>query len=614
MSQTATTPRRRQFRLKPGTILNLVVVLIVAIGLLIYYRPPSPIKPSVDMTSGMTNEPVPVPTVLQSRVDDMNRISFTRGSETFTLEYEDPYWVVTQPFEDRADNRLTASLVESLAGIAFDEEITEPEADAVYGFDAPLISAEFTLTDGSVQTLVIGQPENSIEYFVKTSVNDTVYLVRNLPERLFTVIAGEMIYGPLLDFNPADAQRIKAISANGEEKIIEREGNSWFSDTEFGRALVFDVDIFLRDLHAVTGSSIAATEDANQWEQLGIEPTPATLYLELQLTDGSVRTLEVGRTTADGRRYYVRSSDRPHAYIVVEFSAVNLERKLAAATTDILRVNTARVTNVDIKTSTADGTEVVRSFSRDTTNFSQWSSERRVAFYVPALIENLNGVTTFQRAPEASDEAYGFVGNPDALSATLTMENKATYTLDIGSVTNDGKYVYVRSSSREGVYLAAFDAVQAIRDGLGIIRTDLLPFDVTKLAEVEVTTVSNNGTVTVKTLAKSGNAWTLDGDAADAAKVETMVTQLRGLQAEKLPPVVEEEAYGFYPAPSSMRVAIRTTDGEEMILDLGASVLEGTGWFSTTSHYARVNDLEDVVFLQDRTNRDLRNAINGAIQ
>lgn len=613
MSQTITSPRRRQFRLKPGTILNLVVLAVVVIGLLIYFRPPKPIVPSIDMSVGMTNEPVPVPTVLETRVDDVTRIEFVRGDEAFTLEFDGENWLVMSPFMDRADDSLTGALVDNLAGIAFDEEITDPEADAAYGFDAPLIQAEFTLTDGTRQTLVIGQPENSIEFYVKTSASDAVYLVRNLPERLFTVIAGEMIYGPLLDFNPQDVRKIVAIPGDGEVKEIERDGNSWFSDTEFGRALVFDVDIFLRDLHAITGSSIAATADSNRWEDLGIEPTPETMYIELTLADGSTRTLEVGRTGADGRRYYVRSSDRPHAYVVVEFSAANLARKLSAATTDILRVNTARVTNVDITSVTNDGTEVVRSFSRDTNNHQQWTSERRVAFYVPTLIESLNGVTTFQRAPEASDATYGFAAGPESLSAKLTMENRATYVLDIGNITSDGRYVYVRSSSREGVYLASIDAVQEIRDSLGIIRTDLLPFDTEKVTEIEVTIVDGSGNATVKTVTKSGDSWLLDGAAADAAKVDTMIKQLRGLQAEKLAPVADETTYAFYPAANSWRVAIRSADGEELILDLGGSQTEGTGWFQTVSHFARVNDLEDTVFISDRNNRDLRNAIDGVI-
>lgn len=612
MSQTITSPRRRQFRLKPGTILNLVVFGIVLIGLLIYFRPPKPIVPSIDMSVGMTNEPVPVPTVLDTRVGEMTRIQFARGDEVFTLEHDGETWIVTTPFTDRADESLTAALVENLAGIAFDEEITDPEADAVYGFDAPLMQAEFTLIDGTRQTVIIGQPENSIEYFVKTSASDSVYLVRNLPERLFTIIAGEMIYGPLMDFNPADVQKIVAISADGRTKEIEREGNSWLSDTEYGRALVFDVDVFLRDLHAITGSSIAATADANRWEELGIEPTPETMYIELTLADGSTRTLEVGRTGSDGRRYFVRSSDRPHAYVVVEFSAVNLERKLEAATTDILRVNTARVKQVDVTSVTADGTEVVQSFARDNNNHKQWTSVRRVAFHVPTLIESLNGVTTFQRAPEAADETYGFSG-PNALSARLTMENNATYVLDIGNTTSDGRYAYVRSSNREGVYLASVDAVQEIRDALGIIRTDLMPFDTTKVASIEVTTVDNSGNATVKTITRSGDNWLLDGAAADTSKVDAMITQLRGLQAEKLAPVVAEEEYDFYPAPGSLRATVRTTDGNELTLDIGGSVTEGTGWFSTVSYYARVNDLEDTVFIQDRNHRDLRNAINAAI-
>ena len=172
MSQTITSPRRRQFRLKPGTILNLVVFGVVAIALLIYFRPPSPIVPSIDMSVGMTNEPVPVPTVLDTRVNDMTRVHFARQDEVFTLELDGEYWTISSPFTDRADDTLVASLVENLAGIAFDEEITDPEPDEAYGFHEPLIRAEFTLTDGTQQTLIIGQPEGSIEYFVKTSASD----------------------------------------------------------------------------------------------------------------------------------------------------------------------------------------------------------------------------------------------------------------------------------------------------------------------------------------------------------------------------------------------------------------------------------------------------------
>lgn len=613
MSQTATTRRRRQFKLKPGTILNLAVVLIVAIGLAIYYRPPRPIIPSVDVTARMTNEAVPVPTVLDSRADDMSRIEFTRGDVAFTLEHTGEHWAVTVPFEDRADDTLVARLAEYVAGIAFDEEITEPAAASTYGLDAPLISAELTLADGTVQTVAIAQPEGAVEYYVQTSASDSVYLVRNLPERLFTIIASEMIYGQLLDFSPADVRQITAIGADGERKVIEREGNSWFSDTEYGRALVFDVEVFLRDLHGLTGSSIAATEGQQAWEQLGLAPTPETMHIELQLADGSVRTLDVGSTTADGRRYYVRSSDRPHAYIVVEFSAVNLDRKLAAATTDILSINTARVTNVTVTSSASNGTQVVRAFQRDRDNHSQWTSERRVAFYVPQLLENVNGVTTFQRAPEASESTFGFGATGNGLSLQLTMENNAVYVLDIGNATSDGRYVYVRSSGREGAYLASVDAVQAIRDGLGIIRTDLLPFDATQLTQIEVASVTG-GQTTVKTLAQANGSWTLDGGAADAARVQTMLTQLRGLQAEKIPAVVPEEQYKFFPTDGSLRATLRSANGDELILDIGGSVQEGTGWFSTTSYYVRVNDLEEVVFISERNHRDLRNAITAAIQ
>lgn len=614
MSQTIATRRRRQLRLRPQTILNLAVFLVVLIGLAIYYRPPRPIVPSIDpSTATMTNEAVPVPTVLEVRADDLSQVVFRRGDVAFTVAYDGEHWAITAPFNDRADDNLIAHFISNVAGIAFDEVIAEPEADAAYGLDAPVIRATLTGRDGKVYTLAIGQPEGAVEWYVKAAdgETETVYLVRNLPEQLFSVMAGELIYGRLLDFNPADVRRITAMTPDGEVKVIEWEDVAWFTDTEYGRALVFDVDLFLRDLYGLTGSSIAATAEENAWDRLGLAPQPQTMKVELELADGSTHWLEVGGTTADGRRYYVRSSDRPHAYIVVEFSALNLYRKLQQASSEILLLNLDRVVEVSATIVNSDGTEVTRTFTRPNDKPYMWQSERRVAFFVRDWLETVNGVTTLRRAPDASAATYGLYPAPGSLRVTVTLDNKAKYTLDLGNVTSDGQYTYVQSSTRQGVYMAAAEAVEAIRTGLNGIRTRLVPFDESKLSEIEVITVAANGTETSQVLRKVNGTWMRgDNTAANPTSVSTLLTRLRDLQGEDVPPVVSEEKYGFYPAPNSFRVVLRSTDGAERILDIGAAVTSGQGWFTTTNYYVRVDDLKEVVFISDRANRDLRNAAN----
>lgn len=610
MSQTITTPRKRHFRIKPGTVLSLGLFLIVLISLAIYFRPPKPLVPSVDRESGMMFEVIDVPTVLELRADDLDKITFQRGDVAFELERIDGVWHITQPFFDRADDEDVAMLVDNLAGIAYDELLEEAGPDAEFGLDAPIITATFTDNSGQTYSMAIGQPEGSVEWFVETSEVGTPYLVRNLPDFPFNVLAGELIYGPMLNFSPADVVRITAI-ADGEERVLEAEGDSWFTDTEEGRALVFNVNTFLRDLHALVASSIAATEAEAAWERLGLEPIGQTMHIALELKDGSVHTLDVGGTTPDGRRFYVRSSDRPHAYIVVEFSALNLDRKLAQATTDVLSVNLDRVVQIEVVSVNEEGTVVERSFNRDAQNKLMWQSERRVAFYVSSLLETVNGVTAFQVAPEASAATYGFNPSPGSLTLRLRMENRAVNTLEIGSTTPDGRYVYVRSNMRPGVYLASVDAANAIRTGLGVIRTDLLPFDRDRVTAIEIANVgSTAGQADVYRLTRSGDQWTRDGAAVDANAVNTLLNNLRSLQAEKIPPIVPEEEYRFYPAANSTRVTIQSDDGSELIMDIGASVQEGVGWFSTTSYYVRISDLEEVVHISERSQRDVRNAIN----
>lgn len=608
MSQTETPKRKRQFHIKPATVLNIALVLVVAIGLAIYYRPPKPLVPSIDRHSAAVTQAASAPSVLPLRSDDLDGFTFTRDDVAFQAERIDGVWYIVDPFVDRADARIFTQFVDAVAGIAIDEEIAEPEAIEAYGLDAPIISAFFVDRNGNEASLAIGHPEGSVEWFIQTS-DDIIYLVRNLPSRLFSVIPGELIAGQLLDFNPADVRRITSI-AGDETKVIEAAGSSWFSQTPEGRALVFGVADFLRDLHFLNASSIAATAEEEPWERLGLTPAGQTMHIELLLADGSTRTLDVGGTTADGRRYYVRSSDRPHAYIVVEFSANNLATKLAQATTDVLSVNLARVQDLVVTTVGADNRPVERAYRRDANEKHIWTSERRVAFNVFQLLESVNGVTAFQVAPEAPEATYGFHPHPGSLRLRLTMENRAVNILEIGAATSDGQYVYVRSNTRPGIYLASPDAVAAIREGMASIRTDLLPFDAANVNRLEFANVPSSGEPVIHELVRSNGTWTRAGETVTTADVDRLLTQLRGLQAERIPPVVSEEEYEFFPAAQSTRVTITLANGDEYILDIGAAKQEGTGWFALTNYYVRVSGLSDVVFISERNTRDIRTSID----
>lgn len=612
MSQTITPQRKRRFRLNPGTVLNLVLLLIVAIGLAIYYRPPRAIVPSVDRHATLNEDVISADPVLPIDLQSMENIRFQRGDTAIELAKIDSQWYVVEPFQDEADPQAIETLFHALAGIPIDEEITQSESASQYGLDSPIVTTEFTNASGQQYTLSIAQPDDAVEWYIQTSEADNLFLIRNLSDIPFTVIPHDLVKAQLLEFDPAEVRRITEIVGN-EVRTIEAEGNAWYSDSELGRAFTFDVDIFLRDLHALTNSDIAALDVDDAWDEFGLVPQGETMRIELEMNDGTIHTLDVGTQTEDGRRYHVATNGRPHIYTVVEFSALNLSKKLAEATTDVLNVNLDRIAEITVLTLTEDGTEVERAFVRDDDNELIWQSNRRVAFYVSGVLETINGVIALDEAPAESAATYGFYPDPNSLTLQLHMTNRAINTLEIGNTTDDGRHVYVRSNSRPDVYLADADNIRSITTGLDLIRTTLMPFDRDNVAEVEVAVMSGADEQTVQ-LAHTDGAWTHNGAEVDAATVESLLDELHALQAEDVPEVVSEEEYAFFPADNSVQVAVRTVDGEELIFDMGAAVEEGVGWFSTKSYYVRINDLEEVVFIGERNSDTIRSAAQALLE
>lgn len=569
MSQTETPRKRSRFRMKPGTIVSLAATLIVLIGLLIYYRPPAPLQPSIDRATASVIQAAAVNTVLPFDSTDLVEVEMTRDDAHIHLTRIDGDWHIVDPFTDLADPEVVGALVESLAGMATDEELELEEALSEYGLDNPVITATFVDREGQRVEFALGQPEGVVEWYVHTSASDSIFLVRNVPARPFNILPGDMISGQLMDFEVRNVARIIS-QIGGETEVIEQIDGRWYSETPLGRALVFGVSEFLRDLRFVNASNIVATADTSPWEELGLAPVGQTMQIGLELNDGTTLTLDVGHTTPDGRRYYVRSSGRDHAYIVVEFVSNNLLRKLQLASTDMLTLNTARVNGLQVTSVDASGTASERTFSRNAQGV--WTSNRRVAFNIGELLNSVVGVAAFGAAPEADAATFGFHPAAGSMRVQFTMENRAVYVFEVGGSTPDGQYIYVRTNSLPGVYLASPEASQRILEGLASVRSDLLPFQTAEVTRIEVANVpAGGGDHVTHEIVRTNGAWQRAGAQVDTAQVESLLNLLRGMQAESIPPVVSEEEYGFYPAARSTRVTVHLGDDMSYVLDIGAS-------------------------------------------
>lgn len=558
---------------------------------------------------------VQAPALLPMDPGKVSQVDLTLSGQRMVATKSEDRWILKTPFNDDADPEAVERVIELFSALASDEVAPTPKSLSEYGLDRPYATATF-VEDGQKHEFKIGRYRRTELFYAKTSASDDIFIVRGLPEELKVLRPIDLVDRQLLTFNPDEVVRIDAKTADGEiQRIVERRDGKWF--TAIGApGVVFQVEEFLRDLRFVNVSDVVSA-GAGQ----GLSPSGSTMHIVLTRADGKKHTLDVGNPTDDGRRYYVRSSDRPHVYQVVQFIGENLRDKMRQVGTDMMGLDPDRVmelrlirveeaTEEDIKKSKEISTaalltgvikkdelvpgsrEKVLSKSDET-----WTTEGKVAFSVGPVIDSIVGVSAETAAPEGDDVEYGFYPEVGAVQVIATLDNKATIKLDIGTTTPDGKMRYVQSNVRSGVYLSPAKNVDLILSSLGRVRSELMVFEPANVTKVTLSESGYDGKTSSRTIVKQGGNWMHGGKARDANKMESFLKNLRALGAESIPPVLDEDAYGFYPAADSWRLELGFKDGTNLVLDVGDTKSEGSGWFAIINYYVRISDLSDIVFV-----------------
>jgi hypothetical protein len=533
---------------------------------------------------------VQAPALLPMDVDKVTDVSFTLSGQRMVAKKSNGSWQLSVPYNDPANNDDIERVITLFSNLASDEPVDDPKATAQYGLTSPWAVATF-VEDGQTHEFVIGKPGKEELYYVKTSASDDVFLVRGIPEELALLRPIDLVNRQLLSFDLDDIVRIEAVATDGDiERIVERREGRWF--TLLGDpGVVFEVEEFLRDLQFVNVSELLSSGSGQ-----GLSPTGSTMHIVLIREDGRKHILDIGNKTSDDRRYFVKSSDRSHVYQVVQFIAENLRDKLRRVGTDMMGLDPERVRELKITTVDDPAAPVNKVF---TMNDGSWSTEGNVAFSVSGVIDAVIGVSAKEPAPDGDDESYGFSPAQGSVQITATLDNKAEIVLDIGTTTPDGKYRYVRSSARKGVYLSPAENVDIITSAVSVVRSDLMIFNPDDVTAITVSASDWSGRTSSNTITKSGSTWTMPGkDARNADRVATFLKNLKELGAEEIAEVKDDESeYGFYPAADSWRVELKFRNGTSVTLETGGTETKGTGWFAIINYYTRISDLTDIVMV-----------------
>lgn len=548
---------------------------------------------------------VQAPALLPMEASKVSQVTLNLSGQRIVAVKSNGQWMLQQPYKDQANGSDIEHVIALFSALASDETVKNPGNTAEYGLNKPFAQATF-VEDGQKREFIIGKPGKDELYYAKTSASNDIFLLRGIAEELTVLRPIDLVNRQLLNFNPDDVIRVEAVSKEGDiERVVERRDGKWYAGKgETG--VVFEVEEFLRDLQFVNVSSIVSTGVGQ-----GLSPSGSNMHIVLTRKDGKKHVLDVGNTSSDNRRYFVKSSDRPHIYQVVQFIAENLREKLRRVGTDMMGLNPDRVNELKL-VMVDDKNEVKeRVLSK---NDGSWTTDGDVAFSVSGVLDAVVAVSAQTVAPEGDDATYGFNPAPNSVQINATLDNKAVIKLDLGALTPDGKYRYVRSSSRKGVYLAPAKSVDHITSALAKVRAELMVFDPAQVTRITVSESDYSGKTSSKALVKQGGKWMHGGKARSTEDVNTLLTTLKALGAQSIPPEKDEATYAFYPAAESWRMELTLSNGQKITLDQGATESIGSGWFAIVNYYVRISDLSDVVFVDQYDLDGVKEAFEAVVQ
>ncbi|MCR4403535.1 MAG: DUF4340 domain-containing protein [Firmicutes bacterium] len=261
-------------------------------------------------------------------------------------------WRITQPFNDVADKWKVSDLVWDLTGLSVSEFVDDEGRDLErWGLERPRLRVEVLSTErDSVFELLVGsEAPDDMGFYVRTSDSPSVYLVNPAAFAPLETGAVDLVKKELLSWNDDDVLRVTCVD-QGRAVAFLRDGKGWktvppnldaakatliqgqpatkpaevvkegvkwelkagekrYSEDEMSALLAALRDVTVA---SVVEGSVAGTADA----RYGLD-RPRT-SVELDLGDGNVLELKIGRKMDRGEALHATATGRNLVYVVEE--------------------------------------------------------------------------------------------------------------------------------------------------------------------------------------------------------------------------------------------------------------------------------------------------------
>lgn len=220
-------------------------------------------------------------------------------------------WKVVAPFADRADGERISRLVHDLSLIRATEFIDEPEGEASYGLDAPLIKIALG-TGENAESLLLGKVDDAV--YARRAGSGSVYkvsdrILEQVPQRSF-----ELRYKQVLT---VDVEAVEALAlefpAASQSYRFSKSDDGWQADDESLQVdperIVDLVDAF--ELVEATGLDSGEVD----LPALGLDPPQVRVTL-LGAEGAELARLELGELEL-GRGIPARASQEERVWRVI---------------------------------------------------------------------------------------------------------------------------------------------------------------------------------------------------------------------------------------------------------------------------------------------------------
>jgi hypothetical protein len=271
-----------------------------------------------------------------ARFADADKIVLERGPRQATFANVDGTWKLTEPATAPAEQIELEDFINSAARLRAEEMVAEkPDDLKPYGLDKPQARWRFLSGTKEVLNLLIGGfDKTGRRCYAKLAAGDVVFLLdapttnRVLAEyRTRTVWPG-----------PLDAAQVESVRFGSAKNpfTLEKIDNLW---QVAGKP---DALVNVQAVNA-TLDALARLRVERYVLDKGADPKlygldPPELVIDVQTRDGK-RTLQIGRTEGNSRRYYARvqDKDRSDVFVISEADGALIVRDLAAFTEKLPR-------------------------------------------------------------------------------------------------------------------------------------------------------------------------------------------------------------------------------------------------------------------------------------